>query len=374
MQAENHPFNVDVLHVIGAFAAGGAERFVVDLLRTLNQQGLSVGLLALSAKEDAAGRLMRQSLKHDGIPFQWGPTERVGARSLAWYLKRLIEIRPQIVHLHTPNTELAHFLASKVYRKKHALFRTLHNTHIPDKAGYWKAIHKNSATISIACSEPVRGRFAPVLKGKIVTIENGINFDWPVQTPTIQKQHQEKLRLSHDHHHFLNIGRQGGESPESAQKAHDVLIKAWKHGGLGQHGCLLHLLGDGNLRNALEQLATGDNSILFHGTRSDVHDWLLAADCFVMPSRHEGLPIAGIEAAGSGLPCIFSDIPPLHALSAPAVLWTAVDDYRQLAAKLVEMAENKAVVPQDATEKLRRNFGIEKTAALYHKCYIPDRS
>lgn len=46
---------------------------------------------------------------------------------------------------------------------------------------------------------------------------------------------------------------------------------------------------------------------MFLGVKPNVQDYLFAADCYVMPSFYEGLPVAGIEAECSGLPCFFSD-------------------------------------------------------------------
>ena len=41
--------------------------------------------------------------------------------------------------------------------------------------------------------------------------------------------------------------------------------------------------------------------------RTDVPDLMQAMDCFLLPSRFEGLGIVGIEAQAAGLPCFFSD-------------------------------------------------------------------
>ncbi len=71
------------------------------------------------------------------------------------------------------------------------------------------------------------------------------------------------------------------------------------------------IIGDGSLRSELESLSKDlhlETRIHFLGQREDVPDLLAASDVFVLPSRYEGMPIALLEAMGSGLPCIVTDV------------------------------------------------------------------
>ncbi len=168
--------------------------------------------------------------------------------------------------------------------------------------------------------------------------------------------------------HLVNVGRMTGTTPETAQKAHDILLAAWQQSGVGSRGAVLHLLGDGPLRPKLEESVAGDRSIRFHGVHSDVSSWLLAADGFVMPSRFEGLPLAGVEAIGAGLPCIFSDIAPLRELDPPAARWIPVGDVASLAAALARL--EALVAPSDqAVERFRARFSLEKVVRQYAEVY-----
>lgn len=72
----------------------------------------------------------------------------------------------------------------------------------------------------------------------------------------------------------------------------------------------LLLVGDGELRGELELQIAGkglEKDVLLLGWKTNVEDYLQAMDIFLLPSRFEGLGIAAVEAATSGLPCLVSD-------------------------------------------------------------------
>jgi glycosyltransferase EpsF len=49
------------------------------------------------------------------------------------------------------------------------------------------------------------------------------------------------------------------------------------------------------------------DDVIFLGVKENIYDYYQAMDIFVLPSRYEGLPVVGVEAQTSGLPCVFSD-------------------------------------------------------------------
>lgn len=68
------------------------------------------------------------------------------------------------------------------------------------------------------------------------------------------------------------------------------------------------LLGDGPDRQWLEQSAADLRNVTFEGFVDNVGDYLAAADAFVLPSLHEGIGGACLDAMYSGLPVIASAV------------------------------------------------------------------
>lgn len=97
------------------------------------------------------------------------------------------------------------------------------------------------------------------------------------------------------------------------QKGYDVLLEALVRSGARRGGWRLKILGDGPLDEVLRGQATKlgiADLVDWMGYVPDPFPWYALADAFVMPSRHEGMPNALLEAMGMGLPAIVSDASP----------------------------------------------------------------
>ncbi len=114
----------------------------------------------------------------------------------------------------------------------------------------------------------------------------------------------------------------------------------------------LTIVGEGQCRSEMEQLATG-LPVKFVGFQPDTQDFYEHADLFVNPSTNpcEGMPLTSLEAMSYGLPCIFSDIPQNREIvghSSSALLFRSGDTL-DLSAKLELCARS-----QDLLQRLGR--------------------
>jgi glycosyltransferase involved in cell wall biosynthesis len=144
--------------------------------------------------------------------------------------------------------------------------------------------------------------------------------------------HQAAHRRPPSAHHPLRIGAVGRLVH---QKGFDVLIAALPK-VLAERDVEVHIAGQGELRDELEQQAVG-LPVRFVGlldTPSGVADFLRSLDLFVMPSRYEGLPNAVLEAVACGVPIVATDAPGMRAALGAGPL-VPPDDVDALAAAVI---------------------------------------
>lgn len=132
-------------------------------------------------------------------------------------------------------------------------------------------------------------------------IYNGV----PVPDKVNETDYLEELGIE-SHNYVIAMGR---FVPE---KNFHHLIHAFA--ALENHNCKLVLAGDADFEDEyskeLKMLAKKNGVILTGFIKGKkLHELLTHARCFVLPSSHEGLPIALLEAMSYDLPVIVSDIP-----------------------------------------------------------------
>ena len=109
----------------------------------------------------------------------------------------------------------------------------------------------------------------------------------------------------------------------------------------------LVLAGDADFHDdyywKLHQMAV-DNDVVLTGfvKGKKLHSLLSHAMCYVLPSSHEGLPIALLEAMSYNLPVIVSDIPANLEVNLPESNYFHVGDINQLTHKLEEVLSDSA--------------------------------
>ncbi len=140
---------------------------------------------------------------------------------------------------------------------------------------------------------------------RVEVVYNGINIERFQATGLDKKEARNHFSLPEDAWLWGAVGRL------APVKGHATLLKAWASAGLGKLGCHLALAGDGDLYSDLIVLAKElgiEKEITFLGHISDVPSFLKALDGFVMPSLHEGFPLAVLEALAAELPVVASRV------------------------------------------------------------------
>ncbi len=165
-----------------------------------------------------------------------------------------------------------------------------------------KANMNHNFTCGIAAAECYFGKQV-VENGDYELIPNAIEVQRFVFDKNIRESLREQYNLQ-DKHVIGHVGR------FMTQKNHTFLLDVFKKLTEQDNQAYLVLLGDGELMESIKAKAEEfdlKNKILFVGNVGNANEWYSAFDAFVLPSIWEGLPVVGVEAQASDLPCIFSD-------------------------------------------------------------------
>ena len=220
-----------------------------------------------------------------------------------------------LVHCHTPMGGVLGRLAAKKTGTKPVLY-TAHGFHFYRGAPIqnwiffypverWLA-HDTDVLITINEEDYERAkRFHFARKGRAEKI-NGVGIDRERYRKGEEKKKEKRKEIGIDEKDFVFIGV--GELTK--RKNHEVIIKAMAR-LKGDNSLRYIICGTGKERRNLERKIKKyqlEKQVKLIGYRKDIIDLLKISDCFIFPSKQEGLPVALLEAMAAGLPCICSDI------------------------------------------------------------------
>lgn len=162
------------------------------------------------------------------------------------------------------------------------------------------------ATHYFACSQKA-GEWMFGKKKKFIVIHNAIDVE--KYKYDLRKRQEKRKELGIENKFVVgHIGR------FVYQKNHEFLIDIFSKVCEVLPEAELLLIGDAvedrrylnESKLKVKELGLEEN-VKFLGMRNDVSELMQAMDCFILPSKFEGLPLVGIEAQAAGLPCYFSD-------------------------------------------------------------------
>ena len=204
-----------------------------------------------------------------------------------------------------------------------------------------------------------------VNSGNYYVLPNGIELEKYKFNPAVRDEKRKELGVEDK---FV-IGHAGRFSD---QKNHTFLLDIFAEIKKKQEDAVLLLFGVGELVEPMKEKAKRlgiEDSVIFYGASNEMDKMWQAMDVFLMPSLHEGLPVTGIEAQASGLPCVFSDeITKEVDVTKTSKFLSLSDDLEKWADVVISL---RNVPRADNIEKLKNaNYDICTTAETVSELYL----
>ncbi|AFY95366.1 glycosyltransferase family 1 protein [Chamaesiphon minutus] len=373
---------IKILQVVGMMNRGGAETWLMHVLRNIDRNIFQIDFLVSTTDACAyddeiralGGRVipctgpsnpLTYARKFQQVLQEYGPYDVVHSHIHHYngYILRLADragVPIRVCHSHIDSTAL---------EAKSSWLRRL----------YFKLMTRwidRHATIGLGCSD--------------VASANLFGKDWqkdsrwqkyycsidltPFETKVDPRQVRAELGIPAAAFAIGHVGR------FQEQKNHTFLVDIFAQVLKREPQAYLLLIGDGPLRAEIErqvERAGLAERTLFTGSRPDVPNLMMGAmDAFVMPSLCEGLPLVGIEVQAAGLQTFLSEaitpevclVEPLVrqlSLSQPAAIW---------ADEIVRAHRERAIDRHSALKTIQQStFNIQVGIDQLMKVYRGDR-
>lgn len=369
-----------IMYIVHSLGVGGTERLVYKMVRNLKDRGIYSSVCCL----DYLGTWGEELLSSG---FQVFVLERKTGidLSISQKIKTIIKReQPDILHAHqyTPYFYTANSVFS--FNRPRVVF-TEHGRFFPDKVRIKRVIFNQFAqyftdAIVGVCEftkDVSLGRYEKFSRNRIKVINNGINPEEFLLGIDVNLK-KKSLGLNPEEKIIGVVGRL------CEVKNHRLLIRAFAEVRKYINNAKLLIVGDGGLRNELEnfskELTLGDD-ILFLGERSDIPELMGIFDLFALSSDLEASNLAVLEAMASGLPVVATNVggnPELVVDGETGILVQRGDD-KKFASAVIRILQNPELKKQmgfsgrqRVIERFTFNRMMEEYIALYESLLSED--
>lgn len=300
---------VKVLYFVDRLLIGGIQKFAYEHAKHINQSKVHIDFLVLDDGNDyelegKARKLGCKVYKLKGIWVKNNWDFIKYCRALNNFFKEHHDYK--VVHMHSSSKN---FMVLK-YAKKYGInIRIAHSHNIGFQSknkikiligDFFKKPLKKYATHYFACSK-LAGKWL-FEDSEVKIIHNAVDYE----KFKFNQQRRDELRKELGIENSLVIGNVGRFTN---QKNHTFLVDIFYEVHQKNENAVLMLVGIGEkeqeIRDKVEKLGLTD-CVKFMGFCNNTNELFWCMDVFLMPSLYEGLPIVGVEAQCTGLPCFMS--------------------------------------------------------------------
>ena len=356
---------------------GGGERVFTQIINGLPLDRYQVFVASIPGGE------FYQAIKREDVTFIPVDFSRRVNPLLVYKLLRIVkEYRIDLVHGQAARAEFYARIAAGIARVKYVSTVAMpvegFNVSYSRRYLYCMLDHITERFVDrfLVCSETLRKTYVlkHLIPEKLVTrIYNGIEID--LYSPGVDgkkcSHFKDELRIPQDTVLIGAIGRMVW------QKGFEHLVRAIPHMAKELSNFTVLFVGDGELRNDLEQQCKDhniDDRVIFSGFRSDIKEILSFIDVLVIPSLREGFPMVTLEAMAMARPIVATSIAGIveQIIDMKTGLLVPPEDSDALAGAVVTIVQDKILadtLARNAREYVIEHFSIEKIVQETEKVY-----
>ncbi|MEO8711347.1 MAG: glycosyltransferase family 4 protein [Parafilimonas sp.] len=362
-----------IVQMVPALGWGGAQVFCIQLCNELAKDTNNEVTL-ISMYHHLPEKHLPLSMLSDKVKFiSLGKKPGIDPRIFLRIYKTLKNIKPDVVHTHLHSGYYCFYAYTRLkypYKKIHTLHNLAKKDAPPHGRKMFKYFFRKNIIEAVTISEEVHKSAVEEYGTCIKTlIHNGSDEVKPSSAFKETKEKTNSLKKNATTKVLLNVARISKQKNQMLLLDVMYLVK--------EQNVIAIILGDyvaedKNIYDAL--MAAKPDNVFFAGKVTNVSDYLLCADAFVLTSTFEGLPISLLEALCAGAVPVCTPVGGIINIVSKDIGFLSKDVNKDAYLKALQSYLN---TDDAAIEQLKRNgkdlynkeYSMKTCAAKYNALY-----